>query len=202
MSRVRSTVLGLVVAVLLLPLPARSGTRVFSVDPVHSQVGFKVRHLVSKVAGEFENFTANVTLDPDDVAGTLKLEANIETASISTDNERRDQHLRSDDFFNAEKYPQIRFVSKSVEAAGGDKYRVTGDLTIRNVTKEVTLDVEYFGTTTNPFTGTPTTGLDVTGEINRQDFGVSWNKTLDSGGVMLSDMVDLDIHVEATVPKA
>jgi len=200
MSRIRNTVLALGLLGLAWPVSGRAETHVFSVDPVHSQIGFKVRHFVSTVPGEFESFTATVSLDPANVAATLALEAVIETASVSTDNERRDNHLRSADFFDAQTYPQITFRSTSVKAGSDDHYQVTGDLTIRGVTKVVTLDVAYFGVTTNPFTGTPITGLDITGEINRKDFGVNWNKTLDNGGVMLSDTVGLDIHVEATVP--
>lgn len=202
MKKFLPSLAGLAIAALLLPSLATAETHTFQVDPVHSQVGFKVRHLVAKTAGRFNDFSASVSVDPANVAGTLSLKATVQVASINTENEDRDKHLRSADFFNAEEFPTLTFVSKSVKDKGDNMYAVTGDITIRGVTKPVTLDVEFLGTETNPFTKTPTTGLDITGSVNRQDFGMKWNKTLDSGGLILGDTVQLDIHVEATVPPA
>jgi polyisoprenoid-binding protein YceI len=191
----------LVLAALLVPALALAEVHTFQVDPAHSQVGFKVRHLVSKVPGQFDEFSGTVTLDPENVAKTLKIQATIQAGSVDTNNEKRDGHLKSPDFFDVANHATITFVSKSAKQVEGDMYAVTGDLTMRGVTKSVTLDLEFFGTTSNPFSGMPTTGMDITGTVNRKDFGINWNKALDNGGVMLSDDVDLDIHVEATVPK-
>lgn len=187
---------------LLLPAIALGDVHEFRVDPVHSQVGFKIRHFVSNVPGRFDEFSGTVWLDPANVAKTLKFSGTVSAASIDTDNEKRDGHLRSADFFEVEKYPEITLVSKSVKKKDDDEYTVLADLTLRGVTKTIELEVEYGGVTTNPFTGTPTTGLEINGEIDRKDYGMVWNKTLDAGGVMLSDEVRIQIELEATVPKA
>jgi polyisoprenoid-binding protein YceI len=193
--------LSLVAGVALLAQPAlvQAETHQIPVDPVHSQVGFSIRHLVSKVPGHFDEFSGTITIDPANVASTLKIEGTVQAASINTRNEKRDGHLRSEDFFAVEKYPEITFVSKSV-TKDGDDYEISGDLTMRGVTKRVVLEAEYGGVATNPFTGTPTVGLSLEGEVNRKDFGIEWNKTLDAGGVMLGDEVDIRIEIEATVP--
>ncbi|MBZ0266530.1 YceI family protein [bacterium] len=201
MSRFPKVVAAFAVIALLIPALASAETHTFRVDPVHSQVGFKVRHLVSKVPGHFDEFQGTVTLDPENVAKTLKIEATVQGASVNTNNEKRDGHLQSPDFFDVANHPTITFVSRSAKKVKGELYQVTGDLTMRGVTKSVTLDMEFYGTTPNPFSGMPTTGMDITGKVNRQDFGINWNKTLDAGGLMLSDDVDLEIHIEATVPK-
>ena len=193
-----------VIAVLALSLPslAPAATSEYVVDSVHSEVGFKVRHLVSKTPGRFDDYDGKVWLDPANVAGTLKLAATIKATSVDTRNERRDNHLRSADFFDVENHPEITFESTAVKAKGGDLYDVTGNLTMRGVTKPVTLATELTGTGTNPFSGTPLVGLDLTGTVNRKDYGINWNKTLDSGGVLLGDDVAIEIHIEASVPKA
>ncbi|MEZ5065104.1 MAG: YceI family protein [bacterium] len=192
-----------VIAVLALALPVVAGaeTHHFMVDSSHSEVGFKARHLVSTVPGRFNDFEGEIWMDPADIAGTLKMSAVVQAASINTDNEKRDGHLQSPDFFNVAEFPEITFQSTSVKK-DGDEYVVTGNLTMHGVTKSVTLTAEYGGVATNPFTSTPTIGLDLSGKVNRQDFGISWNKTLDAGGVVVGDEVKLDIHLEATVPPA
>lgn len=190
-------------ALLVLAIPALASAKTweFEVDPTHSQVGFKARHLLSRVPGDFEDFTGKAWLDPENVAGTLKLDATIQTASISTRNEKRDGHLKTPDFFDAEKFPTITFQSKSVKAVDKDTFAVTGDLTMRGVTKPTTLTVDWLGVMTG-FAGTPNTALDITGTINRKDFGINWSKTLDTGGVVVADEVEIDVHLEANVPKA
>ena len=186
---------------LLLPALASAKALEFAVDPTHSLVGFKARHLLSRVPGDFQDFTGKVQLDPENVAGTLKLDATIQTASIDTRNDKRNAHLKSADFFDAEKFPTITFQSKSVKAVDKDTFAVTGDLTMRGVTKSVVLNVDYLGVTTG-FAGTPNTALDMTGTVNRKDFGINWSKTLDNGGVVVADEVELDVHVEANVEQA
>jgi polyisoprenoid-binding protein YceI len=169
----------------------------FSVDPVHSQVGFKVRHLAGKTPGHFNEFEGSIWLDPEKVESTLKIEGTVKAASVDTNNEKRDGHLRSADFFDVENQPEIRFASKSVRKQGDDLILVA-DLTIRGVKKEVELAVDLGGVMTNPFTQTPTTGVGLEGKINRKDFGIEWNKTLDAGGLLLGDEVELQIQLEAT----
>jgi polyisoprenoid-binding protein YceI len=191
----------LAMAALALALPVAAAAEVhhFAVDTVHSEVGFKARHLVATTPGRFDEFVGHVWLDPDNVKGTLKLEATMQAASVNTNNDKRDEHLRSADFFDVANHPEVKFVSKSVKFKDG-LYYVVGDLTMRGVTKEVELEAQYNGSTTNPFTGTPTIGLDLEGKVNRKDFGMIWNKTLDAGGVVLGDEIRIEVHIEATVP--
>jgi polyisoprenoid-binding protein YceI len=188
------------VAALALSVSAATAeVQTYIVDPAHSEVGFNVRHLVSKVPGRFGEYEGSIAMDPAAIESTMKINATIKTASINTGVQKRDDHLRSADFFEAEKYPEITFASKKV-AKKGSLYSVTGDLTIRGVTKEVILDTEILGTYANPFTKMPSAGLEMTGKINRKDFGINWNKTLDEGGVVLGDDVTMVIRVEANVP--
>jgi polyisoprenoid-binding protein YceI len=195
------TMLGLAVAGLLAPSFARAEALTYKVDNVHSAVGFKIRHLVAKTNGEFGDYSGTVTMDPENIAKTLKLNATIQATSVDTDNDKRDNHLRSEDFFAVEENPEITFVSKSVVKEAENKFAVTGDLTMRGVTKEVTLMAEVLGTMINPMAGTPMVGMDIGGTVNRQDFGISWNRALDQGGVILGDDVEIDVHLEANVPK-
>jgi polyisoprenoid-binding protein YceI len=185
---------------LLIPSLTLAKAHDFQVDPVHSEVGFKVRHLVAKTPGRFQHFSGTVRLDPENVASTLEFSGAVKTASIDTDSDDRDKHLRSEDFFDVDKYPEAKLVSKSVEETGDGEFLVTADITLRGVTKEVELEVEYAGVATNPFTQTPTTGLEIQGSVNRKDFGMIWNKALDAGGFILGDKVQLEIQLEATVP--
>jgi len=187
-------------AAFALSVPVASAeVQVFIVDPAHSEVGFNVRHLVSKVPGRFDEYEGTVAMDPKAIESTMKIDAKIKTASINTGVEKRDNHLRSADFFEAEKYPEITFVSKKV-AKKDNLYSVTGDITIRGVTKEVVLDAEVLAISTNPFTKMPSAGLEITGKVNRKDFGINWNKTLDEGGVVLGDDVNLVVRLETNVP--
>lgn len=192
------------VALVALSLPslAPAATNEYVVDPVHSEVGFKVKHLVSKTPGRFEDYDGKVWLDPANVAGTLKLSAVIKATSVNTRNDRRDNHLRSADFFDVENHPEITFESTSVKAKGGDLYDVTGNLTMRGVTKPVTLSAELTGAETNPFTGTPLVGLDLAATVNRKDYGINWNKALDNGGFLVADEVKVQISVEANKVKS
>jgi polyisoprenoid-binding protein YceI len=171
------------------------------VDKAHSEVGFITRHLVSKVPGRFEDYEGTVTMDPQKIAETLKVSAKVKTASINTGVSDRDNHLRSAEFFDSAKFPEMTFHSKSA-AKKGAGYAVTGDLTIRGITKPATLDVEILGTSTNPFTKMPAVGLEMNGKINRKDFEMNWNKALDNGGVILGDEVNIVVRVEANVPAA
>ena len=174
--------------------PAAYAQDVYTIDPVHSSVEFKVKHMmVSDVKGEFKTFSGTITLDPANIEKS-SVEVTIESASVSTNNEKRDGHLKSADFFDVEKFPTLTFKSKKV-AKKGDGYVATGDLTIRGVTKEIELPFTLSG----PVSAGPASiiGVSAATQLNRQDFGVSWNKTLDAGGVVVSDNVRIELEVEA-----
>ncbi|MBN2638920.1 MAG: YceI family protein [Bacteroidales bacterium] len=160
------------------------------VDPAHSEVGFKVKHMmISTVTGYFEKFEATACTEQDDFKNA-KVEVNIDVDSISTKQSDRDAHLKSDDFFNAGKYPKITFQSKSFNGS-----TLTGDLTIRDITKEVELDVDFNGIATDPY-GQTKAGFEVTGEISRKEFGLTWNAVTEAGSVVVSDKVKLVIDIQ------
>jgi polyisoprenoid-binding protein YceI len=181
----------------LVSLPLFADT--FVVDKAHSEANFTVRHLVSKVSGNFGDFTGTVTADPAKPAAS-SVEFTIKTASINTGNEGRDKHLRSADFFDAEKNPEITFKSTSVKATSKKNvFDVTGNLTMRGVTKQVTLPVEFLGMAKDPW-GNQRAGFALKTTLNRKDYGINWNKALDEGGYLLSDDVEIAINLE-TVKK-
>ena len=165
---------------------------VYNVDPVHSQVGFSVRHMVvSSVKGTFDAYKGSFEID----GGALtKAGAKIEAKSINTKNKDRDDHLRGGDFFDAEKFPEITFETTKVEKSG-DGVVLHGNLTMKGVSKEIALPVEVSGPVKNPW-GKTVMGFEGTTKINRKDWGLSWNKVLDNGGVALGEEVELEISVE------
>jgi polyisoprenoid-binding protein YceI len=173
-----------------------TATGTYAIDPTHSRIGFVARHaMVTKVRGSFDEFEGSGHFDADQPERS-QLQLTIQAASIDTRNEDRDAHLRSNDFFDMEAYPTITFASTSIEAAGEDRYRVTGDLTIKGVTKPVTVEFEYTGTAVDPF-GNHRLGLEGTTTINRKDWGVSWNAALEAGGVLVSEKITLELEVSA-----
>jgi polyisoprenoid-binding protein YceI len=168
----------------------------YSIDPSHSRVGFVARHaMVTKVRGSFNEFEGSGYFDAENPAAS-RLELTIQAASIDTRNADRDAHLRSNDFFDMENHPEIRFVSTAVEQLDADSYRVTGDLTIKGITKPVTVDFEYTGTAVDPY-GNQRVGLEGSTTVNRKDWGVSWNAALDAGGVLVGEKVVLEFDVSA-----
>jgi polyisoprenoid-binding protein YceI len=180
---------------LLAPLPAWTAT--WEADPAHSQVGFAIRHMmIATVRGTFNAFTATATGDPAKPADAT-IVATIQAASIDTGNEKRDGHLKTADFLDVEKYPTITFKSKKIEVAGAGKAKVTGDLTLHGVTKEVVLAVEGPTQVIKDPMGNTKAGAHATTRINRKDFGIVWNKSLDGGGLMVGDEIDVTIDVEA-----
>lgn len=180
-------------ALLLLCTIARAEPWTF--DMAHSRVGFTVRHMmVSNVGGSFHDVKATVDLDDKNLTKST-IEFTIATSSIDTQNADRDKHLKSPDFFDVTKFPNLTFKSTKVVAAGKNKFKVTGDLTIRDMTKPVTLDVTLSDPMTNPW-GKTVRGVEATGKLNRHEFGLNWNKTLDKGGVLVSDEVKLEISGE------
>jgi polyisoprenoid-binding protein YceI len=173
---------------------------VWKQDNAHSRVTFAVTHMViSEVTGDFKNFDVTLTQGKDDFSGST-LEATLKTASINTENEMRDKHLRSDDFLNAEKYPAITFKSTSFEKTGENTFKITGTLTIRDVAKPVVLDAKYLGQAADGF-GNQKAGFKATGSINRFDYGVKWNKAIEAGGLIVSDKVELTFLMELQKQK-
>jgi len=166
------------------------------VDPSHSEVSFSVRHLmISKVRGTFGSFSATIVTG-DNPADT-KITASAQVASINTNDEGRDEHLRTNEFFDAENHPTIEFASTSVAPAGSD-YKVMGNLTIRGVTKPVEFDLEFGGFATDPYCNYKMAAT-VTGVINREDFGVVWNVALETGGVLVGEKVTITIDLQAAL---
>jgi len=174
---------------------ATAATQKFTIDRAHSEMGFDVRHFFSRVHGRFEDFEGTILFDADDPS-KISVEGTATTASISTDNQRRDNHLRSADFFDAAQFPTLSFKSTKVTANGKNKYKVAGDLTMRGVTKPVVFDTEFLGSG-DTGSGRVKAGFTATTTVNRKDFGINWNKTLDNGSVMLSDDVTLVLSIEA-----
>ena len=172
----------------------------WDIDKTHSAVKFGVTHLViSTVEGNFKDFTASISTKPD---GSLeKIEADIKTTSVNTDNEQRDTHIKSDDFFSSAKFPDMVFVSKSIKKVGKDNYKVTGDLTIRGVTKSVVLDTKNNGTIKDPW-GNTRSGWTASGKINRFDFGLAWNKAIEAGGLVVGKEVTITINAEFNAKKS
>lgn len=168
----------------------------YDIDPAHSRLGFVARHaMVTKVRGSFTRFSGTVEIPPDDLTNA-QVALSIDVASVDTGNEQRDGHLRTNDFFDIERFPTMTFASTAIEALGENRFRVTGDLTIKDVTKPVTLDVELTGAATDAF-GNDRIGFEAATEINRKDFGVSWNAPLEAGGVLVSEKVTLELDVSA-----
>jgi len=191
---IRPLALALAVAV---SVPTLSHAANWELDPAHSSVAFAIRHMmISTVRGQFKTFTAKAVGDPASPA-TASIEATIDAASIDTANEKRDTHLKTPDFLDVAKYPTITFKSKKIESAEQGKAKVTGDLTLHGVTKEVVLDVEGpSGVIKDPM-GNTRAGAHATTKINRKDFGIVWNKAMDGGGIMVGDEIDVTIDVEA-----
>jgi polyisoprenoid-binding protein YceI len=181
-------------------LPANAATTTWQIDAKHSDAQFGVTHLmISKVRGEFHGVTGTVVLDDKDITKS-SVDVTIDATTVDTREPDRDKHLKSADFFYVEKFPAMKFKSTKVERVGSDGLKVTGDLTIRGVTKEVVLDVTSPKPPIKDPWGQPRSAVLATTKINRQDFAVSWNKNLDSGGVVVGDQVDITIDVEMVVP--
>ncbi|HUI54711.1 MAG TPA: YceI family protein [Bryobacteraceae bacterium] len=171
---------------------------VYDFDPAHSAAHFSVRHMmISNVKGEFTKVSGTVTFSPNNLAAS-RIEATIDTTSIRTRDDQRDAHLKSADFLDVAKYPEIRFVSKSIDSRGEGEYRVRGDLTIHGVTKEVTLDVDSVTPEVKDPWGNIRLGAAATTKIDREDFGLHWNVALETGGVLVGKQVSISLEVELT----
>jgi polyisoprenoid-binding protein YceI len=173
----------------------------WEIDPAHSQATFSVRHLmITTVKGQFKIISGQLHIDEQNPANSW-VEAEADVASIDTRDANRDAHLRSPDFFEAEKYPKITFKSTKVERVRGEEFKVTGDLTIHGVTKEVVFDGEYTGQIKDPY-GNQRAGLSAKSAINRKDFGLNWNVALESGGVVVSENVKIEIDLSTVYKQA
>ena len=164
-------------------------------DPTHSEVQFKIKHLmITNVTGNFNSFEAEATANDDDFTkATFSFKANV--SSISTNNEARDGHLKSADFFDAEKFPEIKFTATNNANLSSDSTELSGDLTMKGVTKNITLSVAFGGVTKDPY-GNTKAGFSISGKINRKDFGLNWNAALETGGVMVSDEVRINCEIQ------
>lgn len=167
----------------------------WSIDPTHSEIGFKVKHMMfTNVSGKFNAFVATIE-NEDDNFETSKINFSAETASVDTNNTDRDGHLRSAEFFEADVYPKLSFVSTSIKKKSNKDYEIHGDLTIKNVTKNIVLETEYSGLMTDPW-GNTKAGLSLTGKINRKDFGLTWNAALETGGVLVGEEIKLASEIQ------
>ena len=182
--------------IVTLALPAFAFATTWNIDPDHSNVGFKVRHLmVSNVRGSFEKLNGSVDINDKDITKS-KVSVTIDTASINSNVQKRDEHLRSADFFDVAKFPTMIFVSKKVAKAGKDKLKVTGDLTLHGITKEVVLDVDGPSKESKDPWGNMRSGAVASTKINRKDFGLVWNAALETGGVAVGEEVTISLEIE------
>ena len=182
--------------ILTLALPTLASASTWNIDPDHSQVGFKVKHLmVSNVKGNFEKYTGTVDLNEKDIAKS-KVTVTIETPSIVTGVQKRDEHLKSADFFDVATYPTMTFVSKNVTKAAKGALKVTGYLTLHGITKEVVLNVEPISKESKDPWGNIRRGTAATTKIDRKDFGLTWNKGLETGGVLVGDEITISLEIE------
>jgi polyisoprenoid-binding protein YceI len=180
--------------------PRTASAQDYVIDAAHSSVNFTVRHMLSKVRGKFNTFEGEFTYDPTNIKAS-KANLVIDANSIDTGHEKRDPHLRSDDFFDVEKFKTLTFVSTKVEAVGTG-LKIYGDITIRGVTKPIVFDAVYLGEGTDPW-GNKKVAFEATSKLNRKDFGLNWNKALEAGGVMVGDDIDLEVMIAAAPkPKA
>lgn len=185
-----------IITIIALALPTFASASTWTIDPDHSNIGFKVRHLmVSNVKGSFEKHTGTVEINEKDITKS-KVEVSIDTNSINTNVQKRDDHLRSADFFDVAKFPAMTFVSKKVAKAGKDNLKVTGDLTLHGVTKPVVLDVEGPSKESKDPYGNIRRGATATTKINRKDFGLVWNKALETGGVAVGEEITITLEIE------
>lgn len=195
MRKHRLTVLLALAALGFASTAALASTTAFSIDNVHSGVEFKVRHFFTKVPGRFTQVDGRILLDEQNVAGS-SVEATIPASSVFTDNERRDNHLKTEDFFWVEQHPNITFKSTKIVPGEDGTFRIVGDLTMRGVTKEVTLNATKLGVMDAGQMGVRA-GFEATTTVDRKDFGINWNRALDQGGVMLGDEVEIALNISA-----
>jgi len=187
------------IAALALSASAATASDTFVVDPGHSEASFKVRHLLSKTPGRFRDFEGRIQLDSERPEASV-VEFRIRAASVDTDLDQRDEHLRGADFFDVAKHPEITFRSDAIKRVARDRYDVTGTLTMRGVAKRITLPVSYLGVAKDPW-GNDRAGFSTAITLSRKEFGMLWNKALDQGGFILGDEVWVTVEIEAAREK-
>jgi len=190
----RVTVIALVAAIITVAGAASAAE--YTVDPTHSEVIFEVRHLMSEVSGQFTEFSGVISTDFDTLDES-SVTFTIQAASIDTRNADRDKHLRSEDFFDVAKHPEITFSSTKIARTGDNEFAVTGMLTMHGVSKAVTLPVTFLGEMQDPW-GNTKAGFEIETTLDRKDYGIVWNKALDAGGLLLGDEVEIEINLQAT----
>ncbi len=196
---IRNLTRPLVLVLLLLTLAVGASAADYAIDPSHSSVAFTVRHMVvSKVRGSFTSFSGTFQFE-EDAPKSWRVQASIDAATVDTNNEKRDEHLRSADFFDVEQFPTLDFVSKQAKAHE-DGYLLVGDLTLHGITREVELELEYNGSVKDPW-GMTRAGFSATGSISRKDFGLTYNSVLESGGLAVGDEVTILIDVEGILKQ-
>jgi len=197
MEMMRKSRASWIVVASLLALPAGALARPLTVDPSHTSVSFQIRHLFTNVSGRFDKFEGSIEFDPEKPEAT-KIDGSIDAASIDTDNEKRDKHLRAADFFDVEKHPKITFKSTKVSAVDSENKtaKVAGMLNMHGVEKPVVLDAAFLGMGKDPW-GNERFGFRGTTKINRKDFDLTWNETLDGGGLLIGEEVTIEINAEA-----
>lgn len=194
----RASLLALTLATVLAAAPVQADT--FVIDKAHSSIGFEVRHLaISKVRGSFDDFAGSFVFTPGS-PGDWAVDATIQAASINTNNSDRDDHLRSADFFEVEKYPTLTFKSTAVEMANENEGVLRGELTMHGVTRVVEFDLEFLGSATDPW-GNEKAGFSATAEVNRKDYGLNWNKALETGGLVVGEDVKIILEIQGTKEK-
>lgn len=174
---------------------AATATKTYQIDRAHSEAAFQVRHLITRVRGHFAEFDGTITF-ADGAPDGSSVEFTIQTKSIDTSNAQRDEHLRSADFFDVEKFPVLTFKSSAVAARGGNQFDVTGELTIRDVTKTITLPVTYLGAAKDPW-GNDKVAFETEITLNRKDYGLNWNAALETGGFLVGDDVKVGLSIQA-----
>lgn len=190
----------LLVSIAFIGISFAQTAKTWNVDKMHSALKFTVSHLViSEVDGSFKIFDGNMVTTKDDFSDA-KINFTVDVNSINTDNDSRDGHLKSDDFFNAERYPKMSFVSTSFKKKSGAMYELVGNLTIRDVTKKVTFAVKYGGTTKDPY-GNTKAGFKATGTINRLEYGLKWNTLTEAGGAVVGSDIDFTVNLEMALAK-
>ena len=189
----------LLFSALVLAAPVQAAPQTFEIDPVHSRVEFTIRHMFSKVTGNFSKFQGWITYDAAAPASS-SVKAEIDASSIDTNNDRRDGHLKSPDFFDVAKYPTITFTSTKVSPAADGKLKVEGTLSIHGITKPVVLDAAFLGSGPG-LDGVTRGGFEASTKVDRKDYGIVWNKALDQGGTLLGDDVQINLEIEALIPQ-
>ncbi|HEX4951881.1 MAG TPA: YceI family protein [Thermoanaerobaculia bacterium] len=195
---IRKLALTLLIA-FLATMPAAAAVETFSIDKAHSEVSFQIRHLVTNVRGQFDDYTGVIKMDTEKPESS-SVEFTIQATSVNTFNENRDKHLRTADFFDVPNHPTITFKSTSVKKTGDNTYAVTGDFTMRGVTKQITLPVTFTGKMGDPW-GNTKAGFETATTLNRKEYGINWNKALDAGGLILGDEVKVAINLETGLEK-